>query len=100
MKLKPLGDRVILKHQEAEEKTQSGIILPDSAKEKPQEAVVVAVGDGTDCEGKNVQMQVKEGDSADAGACQGGTEKYCCWGKSNHTSERNEKSKRSGCSCH
>jgi len=42
MKLKPLGDRVILKYQEAEEKTQSGIILPDSAKEKPQEAVVVA----------------------------------------------------------
>ena len=62
MKLKPLGDRVILKYQEAEEKTQSGIILPDSAKEKPQEAVVVAVGDGTVCEGKNVQMQVKEDD--------------------------------------
>ena len=62
MKLKPLGDRVILKYQETEEKTQSGIILPDSAKEKPQEAVVVAVGDGTGCEGKNVQMQVREGD--------------------------------------
>lgn len=62
MKLKPLGDRVILKYQEAEEKTQSGIILPGSAKEKPQEAVVVAVGDGMDCEGKNVQMQVGEGD--------------------------------------
>lgn len=62
MKLKPLGDRVILKYQEAEEKTQSGIILPDSAKEKPKEAVVVAVGDGTGCEGKNVQMQVREGD--------------------------------------
>ena len=45
-----------------EEKTQSGIILPGSAKEKPQEAVVVAVGDGMDCEGKNVQMQVGEGD--------------------------------------
>ena len=39
MQLKPLGDRVVLKHQEAEEKTKSGIILPDSAKEKPQEAV-------------------------------------------------------------
>ncbi len=62
MKLKPLGDRVILKYQEAEEKTQSGIILPDSAKEKPQEAVVVAVGDGTGCEGKNMQMQVRKGD--------------------------------------
>lgn len=62
MKLRPLGDRVILKYQEAEEKTQSGIILPGSAKEKPQEAVVMAVGDGTGCDGKNVQMQVKEGD--------------------------------------
>ena len=62
MKLRPLGDSVILKYQEAEEKTQSGIILPDSAKEKPQEAMVVAVGDGMCCEGKNIQMQVKEGD--------------------------------------
>ncbi len=62
MKLRPLGDRVILKYQEAEEKTQSGIILPGSAKEKPQEAVVMAVGDGIGCDGKNVQMQVKEGD--------------------------------------
>ena len=46
MKLRPLGDKVILQYQETEEKTQSGIILPDSAKEKPQEAVVAAVGDG------------------------------------------------------
>jgi chaperonin GroES len=58
MKLKPLGDRVILKHQEAEEKTKSGIILPDSAQEKPQTAVVVAVGPGKD----DAPMQVKEGD--------------------------------------
>lgn len=58
MRLEPLGNRVVLKHQEAEEKTQSGIILPDSAKEKPQTAVVIAVGPGTD--GK--EMQVKEGD--------------------------------------
>lgn len=58
MKLKPLGDRVVLQHKAAEEKTQSGIILPDSAKEKPQEAVVVAVGPGKE----KVQMQVKEGD--------------------------------------
>ena len=62
MKLRPLGDRVVLKYQEAEEKTQSGIILPDSAKEKPQEAMVVAVGSGMSCEGKNLQKQVKEGD--------------------------------------
>ncbi|MDD6070020.1 MAG: co-chaperone GroES [Clostridiales bacterium] len=62
MQLKPLGDRVVLKHQEAEEKTKSGIILPDSAKEKPQEAVVVAVGPGIKKDGKQVEMQVKEGD--------------------------------------
>ena len=62
MKLRPLGDRVILQYQETEEKTQSGIILPDSSKEKPQEAVVAAVGDGKGYEGKDVQMQVKEGD--------------------------------------
>ena len=62
MKLRPLGDMVILQYQETEEKTQSGIILPDCAKEKPQEAVVVAVGDGKGYEGKDVQMQVKEGD--------------------------------------
>ncbi len=60
MKLRPLGDKVILQYQETEEKTQSGIILPDSAKEKPQEAVVAA--DGKGYEGKDVQMQVKEGD--------------------------------------
>lgn len=57
MKLRPLEDRVILQHQKAEEKTQSGIILPDSAKEKPQEAVVIAVGPGSE-----TKMQVKEGD--------------------------------------
>lgn len=58
MRLKPLGNRVVLQRQEVEEKTQSGIILPDSAREKPQAAVVVAVGPGTN--GK--EMQVKEGD--------------------------------------
>ena len=62
MELRPLGDRVILKYQEAEEKTQPGIILPDSEKEKPQEAMVVAVGNGMSREGKNIQIQVKEGD--------------------------------------
>lgn len=62
MKLKPLGDRVVLKHQDAEEKTQSGIILPDSAKEKPQAAIVVAVGPGKEENGHKVEMQVKEGD--------------------------------------
>ena len=62
MKLKPLGDRVVLKQQEAEQKTKSGIILPDSAKEKPQEAVVIAVGPGKEDNGKIAAMQVKEGD--------------------------------------
>jgi chaperonin GroES len=62
MKLKPLGDRVVLKKQEAEEKTQSGIILPDSAKEKPQAAVVAAVGPGRVEDGKTIPVQVKEGD--------------------------------------
>ena len=52
MQLKPLGERVVLKQQEAEEKTQSGIILPDSAKEKPQTAVVIAVGPGSEKNGK------------------------------------------------
>lgn len=62
MKLRPLGERVVLKQLEAEEKTQSGIILPDSAKEKPQEAVVIAVGPGKEEDGKITAMQVKEGD--------------------------------------
>jgi chaperonin GroES len=62
MQLKPLGDRVVLKRQEAEEKTQSGIILPDSAKEKPQAAVVIAVGPGKEEDGKLIAMQVSVGD--------------------------------------
>ncbi len=62
MQLRPLGDRVVLKQQEPEEQTKSGIILPDSAKEKPQEAIVVAVGPGIQKDGKKVEMQVKEGD--------------------------------------
>lgn len=53
---------MILQQMEAEEKTKSGIILPDSAKEKPQEALVVAVGPGTEVDGKKTKMQVKEGD--------------------------------------
>lgn len=62
MNLKPLSDRVIIKHLEAEEKTQSGIILTGTAKEKPQEAVVVAVGPGGIVDGEKVEMQVKVGD--------------------------------------
>ena len=62
MNMKPLGNRVILKQPEAEEKTKSGIILPDSAKEKPQEALVIAVGPGEETDGKRTTKQVKEGD--------------------------------------
>ena len=62
MKLVPLGDRVVIKQLVAEEKTKSGIILPDNAKEKPQEAEVVAVGPGGTVNGKEVVMQVKKGD--------------------------------------
>ena len=61
MKLVPLGDRVVLRHLVAEETTKSGIILPGSAKEKPQEAEVIAVGPGGVIDGKEVVMQVKAG---------------------------------------
>ena len=61
MKLVPLLDRVVIKQLEAEEKTKSGIILASAAQEKPQEAVVVAVGPGGVIDGKEVVMQVKDG---------------------------------------
>lgn len=63
MKLVPLGDRVILKKLEAEETTKSGIVLPGQAKEKPQQAEVIAVGPGGFVDGKEVKMQVSVGDS-------------------------------------
>lgn len=62
MKLVPLGDRVVLKQLEAEETTKSGIVLTGTAKEKPQQAEVVAVGPGGIVDGKEVTMQVKVGD--------------------------------------
>ena len=58
MRLVPLGDRVVLKQVEAEETTKSGIVLPGTAKEKPQQAEVLAVGPGTD----EVKMEVAVGD--------------------------------------
>ena len=63
MKIRPLQDRLILKRVEEEEKTKGGIIIPDSAKEKPQEGEVTAVGPGkvTD-DGKKIPMEVKKGD--------------------------------------
>ena len=60
--LKPLGDRVVLKQLEAEEKTQSGIILPEKSQEKPQQAEVISVGPGGMIDGKEIIMQVKPGD--------------------------------------
>lgn len=62
MKLKPLGDKVVLRQLEAEETTKSGIVLPGNAQEKPQQAEVIAVGPGGVVDGKEVTMQVKEGD--------------------------------------
>ncbi|MFH1367732.1 MAG: co-chaperone GroES [Elusimicrobiota bacterium] len=63
MKLKPLGDRILVKPLEQKEVTKSGIIIPDSAKEKPQEGEVVAVGKGKVADdGKLIPMEVKVGD--------------------------------------
>lgn len=62
MKLIPLEDKVVLKHLEAEETTKSGIVLPNQAKEKPQEAEVIAVGPGGFVDGNEIKMQVKVGD--------------------------------------
>ena len=62
MKLKPLGDRVVLKFCEAEETTKGGIILTTKAQEKPQTAEILAVGPGGLVDGKEVKMEVKVGD--------------------------------------
>ena len=62
MKLVPLGDRVVLKQLEAEETTKSGIVLPGQAREKPQQAEVIAVGPGGVVDGKEVKMEVTVGD--------------------------------------
>lgn len=62
MKLVPLGDRVVLKQLVAEETTKSGIVITGQAKEKEQQAEVVAVGPGGVVDGKEVTMQVKAGD--------------------------------------
>ena len=62
MKIKPLADRVVIKMQEAQETTKSGIILAGSAKEKPEVAEIVAVGPGGVVDGKEVKMELKVGD--------------------------------------
>ncbi len=63
MKVKPLGDRVVIEPSESQQKTKGGILLPDTAKEKPQEGKIVAVGTGkkTD-DGKTIALNVKVGD--------------------------------------
>ena len=63
MKFRPLNDRVLIKRTESEEKTAGGLFIPDSAKEKPQEGVIVAVGEGKHLEnGKVKALDVKTGD--------------------------------------
>jgi len=63
MKIRPLGDRILLKRIEEEDKSKGGIIIPDTAKEKPQEGKVVAVGKGRMLDdGKMVPLEVKKGD--------------------------------------
>jgi chaperonin GroES len=65
MNLKPLDDRIVVKPNEAEQTTASGLVIPDTAKEKPQQGEVLAVGPGrwSDDEGKHFQLDVKTGDT-------------------------------------
>lgn len=64
MSLKPLDDRIVVKPNEAEERTASGLVIPDTAKEKPQQGTVLAVGPGrwSDDEGKHFALDINEGD--------------------------------------
>ena len=63
MNLKPLGDRVVIKPSPKEEVTKSGLVIPDTAKEKPQEGTILAIGPGKmDEDGKRLPMDVKKGD--------------------------------------
>jgi chaperonin GroES len=64
IKLRPLYDRIVVRRKEAKEQVRGGIIIPDTAKEKPQEAEVVAVGEGKfDDNGKRMKLEVKKGDT-------------------------------------
>jgi len=62
MKIQPLADRIVVKVLEAEEVTRGGIVLPDTAKEKPQQAEVIEVGKGKISDGKLIPPEVKKGD--------------------------------------
>ena len=61
-KIKPLGDRVVVRPKPAEEKTESGLFIPDSAKEKPQKGTIVAIGPGRVENGNKIDLTVEEGD--------------------------------------
>jgi chaperonin GroES len=64
LKLRPLHDRIVVKRNEAVERTASGLYIPDTAKEKPQQADVIAVGEGKfNDEGKRIKLDVKKGDT-------------------------------------
>jgi len=64
LKLRPLGDRVVVEPLEQEERTESGLFIPETAKEKPQRGTIIAIGDGRrDEEGKRVPMDVKVGET-------------------------------------
>jgi chaperonin GroES len=77
MKIRPLGDRVVVKRVEAEEKTKGGIIIPDSAKEKPVEGKVIAVGNGKVLKGGKVHpLEVKVGDRVLFGKYNGNEVKF------------------------
>src|SRR5438876_9201227 len=65
LKLRPLYDRIVVRRKEAKEQLRGGIIIPDTAKEKPQEAEVIAVGEGKiNDDGKRIKLDVKKGDTA------------------------------------
>jgi len=63
MNIKPLGDRIVIKVLEKEERTKGGIVLPDTAKEKPQKGEVLAIGSGEIVDGQKVPLEVKVGDN-------------------------------------
>jgi len=61
-KIKPLGDRVVVRPKPADEKTESGLYIPDSAKEKPQKGTIIAIGPGRVENGNKIDLTVEEGD--------------------------------------
>jgi len=72
VKIVPLGDKVVVRRQEAETTTSGGIVLPDSAQDKPQRGEVIAIGDGhVKSDGTKIPLTVKEGDRVLFGACGG-----------------------------